>query len=99
MLNTTNKRTLKKFGIISSILFSIIVISSMIWVYMSNHDVAVTSSSINIIILSCGTIGLSYCFLILKGLDKKIDKDIFNDYDKLVREYKQEEKNSNNNGA
>ena len=82
-----DKRTLKKFGIISSLIFGVIVLLSVLWIHLANNDLA-TTSSINIIILSSGIIGLSYCLFVLRRFDNKIDKEIFHDYDKLVREYK-----------
>lgn len=88
---TDNNKTLKKFGIISTIIFSVIVILSVLWIHLANNELA-TASSINIIILSSGIIGLSYCVMVLRKFDHKIDKDIFDNYDKLVNEYKREEK-------
>ena len=87
-----DKRTLKKFGIISTIIFGIIVLLSVLWIHLANNELA-TASSINIIILSAGVIGFTYCILMLKRFDKKIDSEIFDNYDKLVHEYKQENKN------
>ena len=87
-----DKRTLKKFGIISTIIFGIIVLLSALWIHLANNELA-TASSINIIILSAGVIGFTYCILMLKRFDKKIDSEIFDNYDKLVHEYKQENKN------
>lgn len=74
-----NNKNLKRFGIISAIIFSFIVILSLVYITTCgkySNCANVYLSVIHSIILSAGLIGLGYCLLVLKTFDSKVDKDL-----------------------
>lgn len=87
-------KTLKKFGLISAILFSSILVIS---VYVLNNCSSfgncgfINSQIISIIFISIGGIGTGYCLIIVRGFDDKIDSEILENI-KELNDY-------NNNGA
>lgn len=82
---TTNK--LKKLGIISIVLFAFITTLSLYFYKscnsLSNCDLAFTNT-VSMFIIGAGIIGLIYGFIMLRGLDNKIDNSILKDYEEIM---------------
>lgn len=77
---------LKQFGIISIVIFAIIVSLSITFFKTCNSiycDFNFTNT-LNIIIISVGIIGLTYCFFILKSFNTTIDEGILKDYKHIL---------------
>lgn len=89
MVNNNNK-TLKKFGLISSVIFAVIIAFSIVWIQLTDYSNFVFIQVINIMILASGLIGLGYCIIILRTFDTKIDSGLEN----IVKDL--EEKDNNN---
>lgn len=94
-INGDIKKTLRKFGLISSIIFSIIIALSIVWIHVTDFSNLVFVQVINIIILSSGIIGLGYCILILRTFDHKIDKDIAKNYKDIIEDLEGDNKDNN----
>jgi hypothetical protein len=93
----TKQQNFKKFGIISGILFISIVILSIYFLQNCQsfgNCGFISTQIIHFIFITIGAIGTTYCLLIVKGLDDKIDKDLIEDYKELTDFNK-----DNNNGA
>ena len=76
----------KQFGIVSIIIFAIIVSLSVIFFNTCNSafcDFNFTNT-LNIFIITSGIIGLTYCFFILKSFNTTIDEGILKDYRKIL---------------
>jgi len=71
----------KKYGIVSVALFSIIIISGLL---LENLILKDFNAFIYFIITCAGTIGLVYCFMLLRELNDKIDYNILNHYSDLL---------------
>lgn len=88
------KQNLKRFGIISAVIFAIIIVSTIIYIKSYGDDPDLVSSlfiqSIHVIILSAGLIGLGYCILILKTFDVKVDPELERNYKEMVKDLKRE---------
>lgn len=70
---------LKKFGIISVIIFSAITILSLLYFSSCKDGYNCTfnfNTIINVCIFTCGVIGIGYCFMILNSFNKKVDKTL-----------------------
>lgn len=77
---------IKKFAIISTVIFSVVVVLSLLYFTSCNSNGACSvnaSSMINICIMCTGIIGIGYCFMMLKGFDKTIDKSV-SDYKEIL---------------
>lgn len=88
-------KTLKQFVIIATLLFSVVMALS---VYILQNCSSfgncgfISAQVVNLIFFSLGAIGTTYCLIIVKGLDDKVDNS-------LIKEYKEMLENKNNNGA
>ena len=82
-------RGFKKFAIVSSLLFTSIMILSL---YILNNcsDFGncgfVSTQVMHFIFISIGLIGTTYCLLIVKHMDEKIDKDLIKNYNDLLED-------------
>lgn len=92
-----NMQRLKQFGIILLIIFAVIVSLSIAFFQTCNSvycDFTFTNT-LNIFIISCGIIGLTYCFFILRGFNETIDKGIMNDYRNILLDNDELDKDDN----
>lgn len=83
---SSTKRDLKKFGLISAVLFSIIVVISTYLVLncASFGNCGFISNQVfNAIFLTIGSIGIIYGLIIIRSFDSKIDNDIIQDIKEL----------------
>ena len=75
-------KRLKRFVIISLVIFSFITTLSFLLFTSCNRDACSTNyfNVFNMIFLSVGIIGLVYCFPILRDMNDKADKNIIEEY-------------------
>src|SRR5688500_8113073 len=87
--NTEQKsKNLKRFGIISAVIFTLIVLLSLTYIKSCN-DVNCNNvfvQSIHVIILTSGIIGLGYCILILKSFEVKTDPIVEREYKEIIKD-------------
>ena len=86
MLNKNKK--LKKLGIISII--TLVFITTLTTSYFQNCNYFIMQcnptflSTVHILIVTIGLIGLIYCFYILRNFNKTVDNEILKDFEKIV---------------
>ena len=83
-INKNNSNKLKKLGIISIVLFAVITTLSLFFFKTCNYDYCniAFSTTIQFLLIGAGTIGLIYCFVILKKFDDKVEN--VKDYEKIL---------------
>lgn len=75
--NKRDVQRLKKFGVISTVLFAVVTVMSFVFlrtcdINYCNFDLV---NIMHIVLISAGTIGLGYCFIILKSFNPKKTSD------------------------
>jgi predicted membrane channel-forming protein YqfA (hemolysin III family) len=94
---TSNNKTkhdnkkLKRFVIISILIFGAITALSFVLFTScnANDQCNVNYSNVfNVILLTCGIIGISYGFMILKDFNTKIDTEIMENYKEMLLDEK-----------
>lgn len=97
--NQAQRKNLKRFGIISAVIFSAIVILSAIYIRSCDDNTILCNNlfiqSIHIIILTAGLIGLGYCLIILRSFDVKVDPETVNTFNKIVKDLEVSEDKTN----
>ena len=81
-----NKR-LKRFVTLSISIFTVITLLSFLFFTSCNNDDVCNvnySNVFNVILLTCGIIGISYGFMILKDFNHKIDNEIIQNYKEML---------------
>lgn len=84
-----NDKRLKRFATISIIIFTITTVLSFLFFTSCNTDDVCDvnySNLFNVILLTCGIIGISYGFMILKDFNHKIDHEILTNYKEMLSE-------------
>lgn len=76
----------KQFIIISLAIFGVITILSIVFFKTCSSEYCNfnVANTLNIIIITFGIIGLLYCFFLLRDFNTTIDKDLIQDYKKIL---------------
>jgi uncharacterized protein YqhQ len=80
-------KRLKRFVTLSISIFTVITLLSFLFFTSCNNDDVCNvnySNVFNVILLTCGIIGISYGFMILKDFNHKIDHEIIQNYKEML---------------
>jgi H+/Cl- antiporter ClcA len=83
----------RKFALVSLAIFGVITVLSIIFFKTCTSDYCDfnAANTLNIVIITFGIIGLMYCFFLLKDFNTTIDKNILNDYKKVLEDSPEKE--------
>jgi len=82
-------KRLKRFATVSIIIFTVTTILSFLFFTSCNTDDVCDvnySNLFNVILLTCGIIGISYGFMILRDFNHKIDNEIIQNYHEMLND-------------
>lgn len=82
----------KKFALVSLAIFGVITVLSFIFFKTCSSDYCDfnVTNTLNLVIITFGIIGLTYCFFLLKDFNTKIDDNIMKDYKKILEDSPQD---------